>query len=340
VRLGVRHWVALRRGIVIGYLCVASIFAVFNRWQWTAISAAEELVNESVSTCPPAKSVEHVFFINLPFVNIYAKPALDLRLGSWFADVRCHVLTFSPDAFLFDQRCTIEPVDAHGFTLAVEGRPYFAGLLGRFMLEGFSTGGRLQTGYVRDTGEFRVEVLEADEAGVHKLLFRFRRPLSDPAYQFYLTSAECGAAPLRFHVGPPRKVAEPPADSAALNVAAAALRMGNAGAGDALLACAALESQTLRSAAIEAGLPVFRFAAGAMGGPHVPEVDDVAAWSRFADWWRASVTDQTLAETWLLRDKFAHWYKQREEVPHARMWASKVIRTDLYLTGPPFPGPR
>ena len=62
--------------------------------------------------------------------------------------------------------------------------------------------------------------------------------------------------------------------------------------------------------------------------------------ARLHRWWSAHVGEEQVRACWVERDRYADLVKMREEVPHARMWVSYVIRTDLYLTGPPFPGPR
>lgn len=337
----------VRRGVIIVYLTTACVFAMFTRWQWTAIIAAEQLVIDNIAAQQPESDVEHVFFINLPFVNIYAKPALDRRLGEPFASTRAHVLTFSPDVFLFEQRSFLRVVDGHTLDVEVRGRPYFAGLLGRFLLEGFSTYGHLASGFLAATEEFDVEVLESEPAGVRALRFRFRRPLSDPAYAFYLTSRVRGAARLRFGAGlgalqesTPSGVESERASLNEVNTLAAQLNAGSASAGARLLAIGsgARLPAAVRSAAREAAMPVVSFVAEATGGPEF--ASSAADFTAARDWWRARVDDAVLADTWLMRERFAHWYKQREEVPNARMWIGKVLRADLYLTGAPFPGPR
>src|SRR5439155_14044300 len=47
--------------------------------------------------------------------------------------------------------------------------------------------------------DFDVRIEDADAEGVRELVFAFPRPLDDPAYCFYLTTIDCGAARLRFH---------------------------------------------------------------------------------------------------------------------------------------------
>ena len=63
-------------------------------------------------------------------------------------------------------------------------------------------------------------------------------------------------------------------------------------------------------------------------------------WQRVRDWWTRWVDDRALAETWLCRWQFDHLVWLRAEIDWDRWLASFVFRTDLYMTGPPFPSPR
>jgi len=334
-------WPRLRRTLLVGYLCLASLFTLFNRWQWTAIIAAEQLVVEWVAARPPAATAEHVFFINLPFVNVYAKPALDRRLGPPFTQANAAVLTFAPDAFWLHQHSRLRVRDAHTLELSITGRPYFSGLLGRFLLAGFRNDDRLPPGYTESTTEFTAHVETLEPRGVRTLRFRFERPLNDPRYAFYFTSPACGASRLDFDwlEREQRTPAAPLAAEDAIEKAAAALHLGRAAAGDALLATVVDPASPHHEQAAAAIRPVATFVGAALGGPTVPTPSTTDAWREFGTWWRTRVTDRALADSWLLRNDFNDLIKQREEVPNARMWMRMLIRSDLYLTGPPFPGP-
>lgn len=56
--------------------------------------------------------------------------------------------------------------------------------------------------------------------------------------------------------------------------------------------------------------------------------------------WAARLDPRLIAHLLTRRDALDTLIKQREEVPHARMWTRLVIRADLYLTGKPFDDPR
>ena len=57
-------------------------------------------------------------------------------------------------------------------------------------------------------------------------------------------------------------------------------------------------------------------------------------------WWRQFVDDETLEALWAQEDQFAALRRTRDRLFTIRRIAAQVIRTDLYLTGPPFPGPK
>jgi hypothetical protein len=61
---------------------------------------------------------------------------------------------------------------------------------------------------------------------------------------------------------------------------------------------------------------------------------------QIARWWARCVDDQVLRDTWLNRDAGWKIRERRDELFWARDFASRFIQTDLFLTGPPFPGPR
>ncbi len=349
-RGGERGGAGLRfaRGFVlIVFVGGTSVLSMFSRWQWTGTIAAERYFTTWLVADAPAPATRDLFFINLPFVNIYAKPALDVMLGPGFRDVRAHVLTFAPDPFVIEQRVTVEALDSHRLAVSIESPGFFSRLLGRFLVAGFRRDHRrFQAGQSFRSEHFDVEIERVDGEGVGRLVFTFPHPLSDPSYCFYLSTADCSAARLRFPVtgSDTRARLAPPFDADAISAAARQLESGDAAAGELLLAAAgASEGDT--SAAAQASIrPAARWMAGALGAPVQPLLDRSELsrdeWERVRVWWRGGVDDANLRAVWIRRGEFAHFVEEREEVPHSRMWAAKVIRTDLYLTGPPFPGPR
>jgi len=294
-------------GVAIWFLIATTIYMPIYRPMWSSFLAAERGTIQRVVCDPPPQAASDLFFINLPFVNIYAQ--LHLRhawgldpdtnprgpggvgtaslgpvsdcLGQVPAsfdpnmlsagpssDFRCHVLTYAPDVLRMDQPCRLEQLDAYSFSLSIEGRPYFGGALGRFLIEGMRDNGRLRTGDVIAGELFDVTIERADERGVGRLTFRFREPLTSERYCFYMGTRECSAARLRF-----RAPGDPPATG-------------------------------------------------------VPEV-------------AVSGVNQESPGP-ILRDEehFARLRWRRDRLFRIRSIAARIIRTDLYLTGPPFPGPK
>lgn len=329
--------VTLGRCAAAFFLAATSVFTLLNRWQWTGMIAAERYVPAWVSVSPPTEDATDVFFVNLPFANVYVKPALVEALGPWFERVEVHALTFAPQPALIEQRSYVAQIDAQRFRVEIEGQPYFSRLLGRFLIEGFRRDGPFSPGQVVAAREFTVTVLDADSEGVRTLEFAFPRPLSDASYAFYVTTPECGAARLRFRSPDDlAREAELAAAEAVVRSLAAELESGDADAADAV----SLASPV----ALPASRETMRRIGGALAAPAQrildrPELtgDDVRELDR---WWRREVDRGTLSELEQHWHAFDWLIKQREEVPHARMWAARAIRTDLYLTGPPFPGPR
>ncbi|RMF83321.1 MAG: hypothetical protein D6744_04900, partial [Planctomycetota bacterium] len=313
-------------GVLAFYVIGFALFSMWSRWIWTGVIAAERYALAWIEADPPPRTATDVFFINLPFVNIYNKPALVERLGPWFRDVNCHILAWAPDPFVIDDPVTVEQLDARSFAVSVEGQPFFSRLLGRFLIEAFRAEGPFASGDVIRGDAFDVRIDRGDERGVERMTFTFQKPLADPSYCFYVSTAECGATRLRF--GRPANAA---GDAALYTTIRAELERASSPAN----ADAALPDESLavvRTLAADTASPVARL----LRGPR-PSPDQ---WRRVAQWWRRDVDAALVDLHWNRRHEFDRFIKQREEVPHARMWAGKVFRTDLYLTGPPFPGPR
>lgn len=334
-------------GVAIFFLVATGVFSMLNRWQWTGIIAAERLVPAWVQVSPPARTTSDVFFLNLPFVNVYCKPALVQALGPWFEDVRMHALTFAPQPVIAEERSIIRQIDAYSFSIEVQGQPYFSRLLGRFLLEGFARRGQFRTGEVIRTDSFDVRIAAADAEGVWSLVFTFPRPLTDERYCFYLCTEDVGAARIRFRSpGQRGSGIEPPCDPPApaqVRQAFEDLATGSAAAGETLLAAILMGDGAAARTAEEWFRAVAEPVAAARGADVQRLFDHPwltpEEWAGVRAWWRAEVDDLCLAEIWLPRHDFDYLLKQREEVPHARQWAAKAIRSDLYLTGRPFPGP-
>lgn len=341
-------------GLSVFYAAGMGFMAGVNRLQWIGTDAGEKYTPDWVMIDPPDERATDVFFMNLPFVNVYCKPNLVARLGPWFEDVTVHALTYSPRAYSMDRdylpetlvpdlRTTVEQEDVHTFTLAIEGQPYFSRLLGRFLLEAFRGKERFATGQVVPGELFDTTIVAADAEGVSKLRFRFKRRLDDPAFCFYLVSKRCGAARIRFRdVGSERAPLrwQPPT----LIDAASMLEGGHAAAAELLFR--AIQTGDKKTAG-EAGAlirPVATYMAAALGAPQQAALDadpvTPQAWAEFEKWWRTHVDDRALAVAWLRRNDFDRLIYLRSEPDWDRYVASFAVDTDLYLSGPPFPGPR
>ncbi len=144
----------------------------------------------------PYQPGDRLFFINLPPLGFNCMPAIEEAGGA--APLTGYVLTFSTDFLGVDQPSSIERVGDRSLRVRTEGDGYFAGLMGRSMLEavgrkeGFTPGERFET------EDFVVEIVRASGDGVRELLFTFPRPLTDPSYHFFLGSSHFAAYPLRF----------------------------------------------------------------------------------------------------------------------------------------------
>ncbi len=188
--------------VALWFLVATTIYMPIYRTLWNGMRAAEQLTISKIMEEPPPLEATDVFFINLPFVNIYAQLHLAeeySRAGLPKPAFRAHVLTYAPSYVIaMQQRCRVEQLDDRSFALAVEGRPYFSGALGRFLVEGMRKNGRFDTGELVHGELFDVEISQADEEGVSRMVFRFRRPLTDKRFCFYITTQRCPAARVHF----------------------------------------------------------------------------------------------------------------------------------------------
>lgn len=129
-----------------------------------------------------------------------------------------------------------------------------------------------------------------------------------------------------------------------VNAAACRLESGDAEAADTLLAAVDSDDRQVRSAAWAVFRRVAQPVADALAAPvqDVLGVEDSAAadWMRVRRWWYRFIDDGTLDDLWVRRDDFAPRRWTRDRLFRIRDIAARIVRTDLYLTGPPFPGPR
>jgi hypothetical protein len=72
---------------------------------------------------------------------------------------------------------------------------------------------------------------------------------------------------------------------------------------------------------------------------------DQSEWSaddlvQIRQWWVDSVDNDILAVAWSRRHDWETLHQRRDRLFKIQQIASRIIQTDLYMTGPPYPGPR
>ncbi len=396
------------RPVALWFLVATSAYIPIYRTLWQGMIAAERFTISEMTAEPPPDGVTDIFLLNLPFVNIYSQLCLTEAWGEAMSGVRCHVLTYAPELLRMEQPCTLRQHDANSFSVSVEGRPYFSGLLGRFLVEGLRRGGPFKTGDVFPGEQFDVRIVRTGESpgphstgqkpvshenrGVRELRFTFHEPLASDRYWFYLTTPQCGALRVTFAgagaratdslpgatggspasamadnppVAPgestvalphpsPREGWDPPQHRPATveepsvslhNVLSAGQRLssGESAAAEVLFAAIDLDDSGLRRRAwvvfARVAAPLAR-ATGAALGDYPARDEPPVDWRRVRDWWRRLVDDRLVDRVWVHRDDFAAIRRTRDALFKVRSIATSIIQTDLYLTGPPFPGPR
>lgn len=191
------------RGVAIYFLVATSCYMPIYRTLWRAVVAAERYTIADVASWEPPAEPTEVFFINLPFVNVYAQPHLQQvwrQQSSDFKrdDLRCHVLTFSPDVLGLEAGGRIEQRDTHTFVIAATGQAWFSGALGRFLIEAMRSQGAFKVGDRIATQEFDAEITASGPVGIGEIRFRFKEPLISPRYRFYMTTSQGGTVCVPF----------------------------------------------------------------------------------------------------------------------------------------------
>ncbi|MCH7700697.1 MAG: hypothetical protein IID37_03315 [Planctomycetes bacterium] len=334
--------------VTIWFLVATTTYMPIYRTLWNGVRAGEELTIAQILRSPPPQETTDVFFINVPFVNIYAQVQLADAWNGERPPVRCHTLVFSPTLLAMDQPCTVEQLDEYRLAVSVRGRPYFSGLLGRFLVDGMRDSGRFTAGQQFCGELFDIEVVRVDAQGVQELVFTFREPLASSQYTFYVSTQTSAAARLNLwgpgervkHIAPqPRAVT-----LAEVNQAVEATGAGRADAAMTLFAATQGDDLQLRERAGRALLPIARHLAAATANPIadqltsnvIPEIN----WSLIEAWWLQSIDDRTIVDLWVGRDQLRDLRDSRDQVSAMRRRTATIIRTDLYLSGPPFPGPQ
>lgn len=244
---GIGRW---SRAVAIWFLVATHIYVPVYRHLWRALVAAERHTLVQLAGLPPPSGTRDVYFVNLPFVNVYAPVCLRDTWGRSAAAARFHVLTYAPDLMSAAEECHVERVGPASLVVRAAETPCFSGFLGRFLVNGMRSGGAFRPGERVAAPDFDVTVTRADAGGVRELRFDFRRPLEELGAAFYVVSAD-------------------------------------------------------RVARLEFG------ADGAVGGLAAPPTPELAALAA-----------------------------ERDALGVIRAAFARLIRTDLYVTGPPYPGPR
>jgi hypothetical protein len=332
-------------GRVAAALLVLATYAASNkaaRLMWRGLEYAEAYTQRDVLADPPGPQVTDVFCLNLPFAAIYT-PLVAQQAHPQARAARWHVLSFAPHLARMEERCRITRVAANALDVEIGPQPYFGGLLGRFLLRGFGHPRLPAEGDRVDGDGYQVEVIGSGPDGVHRLRYTFAEPLDSPRYCFYLSSFTCGALRLRFD-RPVRTAGaaalEPPASVAQVHEATERALAGDALAGERVIAGLASSSPPVREAAVAGVQLVAVPMADALAAP-LPRLtgagEDAAA---LTAWWREHVDDRALA--FVFREREERWdiRHRRDELKRGRALAAQWLRTDLYFSGPPFPGPR
>ncbi len=362
-------------GVAIWFLIATTTYMPIYRPMWYSVMAAERMTIAQVLRMPPGPQVKDIFFLNVPFVNIYACYHIDEAMGrpaqlgvarQEEPTYRTHALTWAPDLLRMEDDCRLEQIDAYRFRVSTPGRPWFSGALGRFLIEGLRPRqGTFRPGQTVPGEQFDTTVVRVDGEGVRELEFRFHQPLASERFCFYVGTANCAAARVRFtgrevlaesaqalttHPAADVKAdgdrGRPGAGGGLAQVRAAAeqLRAGEASAAGVLFEAADASDPEVRSVARAAIEEVCRPVAEALAAPVLDRTPSGmaawAAWPRVADWWNRHVDDTTIRPLASCRSDFAKMVWERDALFRIRHIASTIIRTDLYLTGPRFPGPR
>jgi len=129
-----------------------------------------------------------------------------------------------------------------------------------------------------------------------------------------------------------------------VKLACAELREGKAACAQVLFAAANSSEPAVRDQA-RAGLDaICRPVAEALAAPVLRHAATSrtgwADWQESARWWAGHVDDDSVRALARYRQETANNFYQRDALFRIRQIASTIIRADLYLTGPPFPGPR
>jgi hypothetical protein len=129
-----------------------------------------------------------------------------------------------------------------------------------------------------------------------------------------------------------------------VQAAAGRLHAGEARAANTLFEAMGSDDPRVRDAAVtefrQVAIPMSQALASPISGLLNSQVFSEQDRARIEQWWEDSVDDQNLQALWVRRGEWEPLQRRRDRLFTIQWIASHVIRTDLYMTGPPFPGPR
>jgi len=340
--------VAISMGMVFLVVGAAGI-GKLHRLMWRGMAYAESFVFTGLAADPPADDA-HIFMINLPFAATYARVWMAESMRRDIPPHQFHVLTYAPEVVRADAPCVIERTGSSALRIRTESPGWFSGFLGQFLIDGMRESGGFKSGETIATAEFAATVRELSADGVTEIEFAFARRLDDPAYAFYLTSEQHGALRLRFVGAAINATIQPFASDhevtlRELEQAMRALRHGDEAAAEILFAGARSQDQVVRGE----GLIILRETVAVIAQATGSAIqflfdrdeltdDDIG---RIQSWWQTAAIDRNLLErVFADRDRLMDIRERRDELARGRQLIERLIRSDLYLTGPPFPGPR
>ncbi len=274
----VRLWRSFGRlspAAAVFFVVAVHVYAPIYRALWLSFPAAERVIVEAlVASQPPPEPGTHLFFINLPFANIYLGPMLEERWPE-SAPIHCHVLTYAPDVLTATGPFRVGCGGEQQLEAQFLGNPgWFSGFLGRFLLKGMRSGGR--PGLREQVRGDLFDMTSWYSNGQRNLRFSFHHSVNRDDYRFYVCSETGPVHRLDWSETERRPVVIGPVGPLDL-----------------------VERR---------GQVNFSVGSHPVGAPSVSRISELLS--------------------------------RRDALQRIRDRAAMIIRTDLYLTGPPYPGPK
>jgi hypothetical protein len=191
-----RQWVA---GVLV-LLNAAGLSFLTWAFSWTyraSITVEDVFLRDVTEVRDDIKDGDHLFFINFPFYAYYAVSALKQSLP--VEHLYGHVLTFSPWLSRMAQPGTVERVGDRTLVVTAppgEGNEYLSGSGGNMLLKVMDVSRPFRPGDTVAAPHYDVFIDDADDHGIRRLRFVFKKPLDSPEYHFFFGSPVRWAYPL------------------------------------------------------------------------------------------------------------------------------------------------